>query len=106
MVFKGDKTVTIDANPMHLVQWQYSIECTRGIGFASIVTIFASIKTKVVQFPFNGFLSGTIEFRPLSQYQKIRARAKCHNVDRLKLDRAKRILCTQIEFEMELFALV
>ena len=31
-VFIGDKMVlTIDANPMHLVQWQYSTECTREV---------------------------------------------------------------------------
>ena len=46
LVFIGDKTVTINANPMPLVQSHYSIECTRHIGCASIVTVLSPIKTK------------------------------------------------------------
>ena len=45
-VFIGDKTVTTDGNPMPPVQCQYSIECTRGIGFPSVVTVSSPIKTQ------------------------------------------------------------
>ena len=31
---------------MPLVQRQYSIECTRGIGFTSVITVLASIDTQ------------------------------------------------------------
>ena len=44
--FIGDKTVTIDAHPMQAVQQQYSIECTRRIGSALIVTVLLLKKTK------------------------------------------------------------
>ena len=39
--------VTLDANPMHAVPSQYSgIECTKGIGFALVITVLASIETQ------------------------------------------------------------
>ena len=46
--FIGDKTVTIDAHPMQAVQQQYSIECTRSIGYASIVTVFLPLKRQTL----------------------------------------------------------
>ena len=36
----------MDENPMPPVQSQYSIECTRGLGFPSVVTILSPIKTQ------------------------------------------------------------
>ena len=46
-IFIGDKTVRINVNPMRLVQRRYSTECTRGIGFASVLTVSSPINTKV-----------------------------------------------------------
>ena len=45
-VLIGAKTVTINANPMRLVQSILYWPCTRRIGFAPIVTILSPIKTK------------------------------------------------------------
>ena len=45
-VFIGDKRVTTNENPMPPVQRRYSIECTRGIGFPSVVTVSSPIKTQ------------------------------------------------------------
>ena len=38
--------VTINANPMCLVQGQYTIEYTRGIGFPLVVTVLSPTKTQ------------------------------------------------------------
>ena len=59
-IFIGNQTVIINANPMRLVQQRYSIECTRGIGFASVVTILMPmrIKNSTVKF----FLVDLVEF--------------------------------------------
>ena len=45
-VFVGDERVTTDENPLPPVQRRYSIECTRGIGFSSVVTVSSPIKTQ------------------------------------------------------------
>ena len=52
--------VTIDGNPMRLVQGQYSIECTRRIGLASIVTVLMPIKIKIAHV----FFSVAVQFVP------------------------------------------
>ena len=46
LVFIGNYMVTINANPMRLVQSILYWPCTRRIGFAPIVTILSPIKTK------------------------------------------------------------
>ena len=67
-VFIGDKTVIINVNPMRLVQRRYSIECTRNIGFSSVVTVSSPIKIQTQRSKFcqlNRFFSPT---RPLDLY--------------------------------------
>ena len=67
-VFIGDQMVTIDANPMPPVQRRYSIECTRGIGFASIVTVLLPIKTQ----DYTCFFSVHVEFVPQPTWNLIK----------------------------------
>ena len=55
---------------MHLVQGQYGIECTRGIGFTSIVTVLSPIATQNQQSVERIFLS------PMIKILTIEARAR------------------------------
>ena len=65
--------VTTDANPMPLVHSVLYRRCTRGIGFASVVTILAPIKRQEPNGQFcrlNRFFSPA---RPLDLYENVRA---------------------------------
>ena len=68
---------------MPLVQRQYSIECIRGIGFASVITVLASIKKNWQHDKIDRWKKFILEQVPKGTRACI-----CRFLDHLKLERA------------------
>ena len=87
--------VTINANPMRLaVQCQFSIECTRSIGFTSIVTVLLAIKTQTQPSLEWIFCPTWSKCWPLNEYQNAHTPENLSFLNCLKLEPASNANCS------------